>query len=46
MSALLNYFCQIYENVDIMFIEIGIKMYGQILYINDHIKYENYEFIS
>jgi hypothetical protein len=24
----------------------GIKMYGQILHINDHIKYENYEFIS
>ena len=23
-----------------------IKMYGQILHINDHIKYENYEFIS
>jgi hypothetical protein len=21
-------------------------MYGQILHINDHIKYENYEFIS
>ena len=25
MSAITNYFCQIYENVDIMFIEKSIK---------------------